>query len=66
MPAAQDHKRALNSNRGLNTRGMGRYAPALCVTPELHWMIEAMCVKMAEKMVVMGTPYIGILYAGMM
>ena len=66
MPAAQDHKRALDGDSGLNTGGMGAYAPAPCVTPELHRTIEAMCVKTVEKMAEMGTPYVGILYAGMM
>jgi phosphoribosylamine-glycine ligase len=66
MPAAQDHKRALDGDLGLNTGGMGAYAPAPCVTPELHREIEAMCVKTVEKMAEMGTPYVGILYAGLM
>jgi phosphoribosylamine-glycine ligase len=66
MPVARDHKRALDGNGGLNTGGMGTYAPAPCVTPELHRTIKAMCVSMAEKMVEVGMPYVGILYAGMM
>mmetsp|Transcript_11972 Transcript_11972/g.22213 ORF Transcript_11972/g.22213 Transcript_11972/m.22213 type:complete len:1163 (+) Transcript_11972:70-3558(+) len=66
MPAAQDHKRALDGDEGLNTGGMGAYAPAPCVTPELQKEIEAMCVKTVEKMAERGTPYVGVLYAGMM
>jgi phosphoribosylamine--glycine ligase/phosphoribosylglycinamide formyltransferase/phosphoribosylformylglycinamidine cyclo-ligase/phosphoribosylamine--glycine ligase/phosphoribosylformylglycinamidine cyclo-ligase len=66
MPAAQDHKRALDNDEGLNTGGMGAYAPAPCVTPELQKMIEAMCIKTVEKMAERGTPYVGLLYAGMM
>ena len=66
MPAAQDHKRALDGDEGLNTGGMGAYAPAPCVTPELQKEIEAMCVKTVEKMAERGTPYVGCLYAGMM
>jgi phosphoribosylamine--glycine ligase len=66
MPAAQDHKRALDGDLGLNTGGMGAYAPAPCVTPELHRAIEDMCIRTVEKMAEMGTPYVGILYAGMM
>eukprot|EP00522_Entomoneis_paludosa_P016391 CAMPEP_0172445032 /NCGR_PEP_ID=MMETSP1065-20121228/5017_1 /TAXON_ID=265537 /ORGANISM="Amphiprora paludosa, Strain CCMP125" /LENGTH=1149 /DNA_ID=CAMNT_0013195825 /DNA_START=38 /DNA_END=3487 /DNA_ORIENTATION=- len=66
MPAAQDHKRALDNDEGLNTGGMGAYAPAPCVTPDLQEEIEAMCQKTVEKMAARGTPYIGLLYAGMM
>ena len=65
MPAAQDHKRALDNDEGLNTGGMGAYAPAPCVTPALHKEIEAMCIKTVEKMAERGTPYVGCLYAGM-
>jgi hypothetical protein len=66
MPAAQDHKRALDNDEGLNTGGMGAYSPAPCVTPDLQKQIEAMCIKTVEKMAERGTPYVGLLYAGMM
>ena len=66
MPAAQDHKRALDNDEGLNTGGMGAYAPAPCVTPDLQKAIEDMCIKTVEKMAERGTPYVGVLYAGMM
>jgi len=66
MPAAQDHKRALDNDEGLNTGGMGAYAPAPCVTPDLQKVIEKMCIKTVEKMAERGTPYVGLLYAGMM
>lgn len=66
MPAAQDHKRALDNDEGLNTGGMGAYAPAPCVTPDLQKEIEAMCIKSVQKMAERGTPYVGCLYAGMM
>lgn len=66
MPAAQDHKRALDNDEGLNTGGMGAYAPAPCVTPDLLKEIEAICIKTVEKMAERGTPYVGLLYAGMM
>lgn len=66
MPAAQDHKRALDNDEGLNTGGMGAYAPAPCVTPNLHNEIEAMCIKTVKEMSERGTPYVGVLYAGMM
>jgi len=66
MPAAQDHKRALDHDQGLNTGGMGAYAPAPCVTPHLFNIIEEYCKKTVQKMADMGTPYKGILYAGIM
>lgn len=66
MPAAQDHKRALDNDQGLNTGGMGAYAPAACITPHLQREIEDMCIKTVQKMAERGTPYIGVLYAGMM
>jgi len=66
MPAAQDHKRALDNDQGLNTGGMGAYSPAPCVTQRLQEEIEAMCKKTVEEMAKRGTPYVGVLYAGMM
>lgn len=55
MPAAQDHKRALDNDRGLNTGGMGAYAPIPCVTPDLHRVIEELCQRTVERMKVRGT-----------
>jgi phosphoribosylamine--glycine ligase len=66
MPAAQDHKRALDNDQGLNTGGMGAYAPAPVVTPSMHKEVEAMCIKTVQKMAERGTPYVGVLYAGIM
>lgn len=66
MPAAQDHKRALDNDEGLNTGGMGAYAPSPCVSDQLQQDIQAMCRKTVEKMAERGTPYVGVLYAGMM
>ena len=66
MPASQDHKRALDNDEGLNTGGMGAYAPAPCVTPDLQDQIDAMCKKTVQKMAERGTPYVGLLYAGLM
>jgi len=66
MPAAQDHKRALDNDKGLNTGGMGAYAPAPIVTKDWQDEIEEMCIKTVQKMKERGTPYVGVLYAGIM
>jgi len=66
MPAAQDHKRALDKDLGLNTGGMGAFAPAPCITPILQKEIEEICKKTVQKMAEKGTPYVGILYVGIM
>ena len=63
--AAQGHKCALDGDDlGLNTGGMGAYAPpAPCGTPDLQdEEIEAMMyIKTVEKMAEKGTPYVGVL-----
>lgn len=64
---ARDYKRALDGDRGPNTGGMGAYAPAADVDAALldqiqHQVLEPAIGGMAAD----GTPYIGILYAGLM
>ena len=66
MPAAQDHKRAFDNDAGPNTGGMGAYAPAPCVTPAVQREVEAMCNLTVQRMATAGTPYVGVLYAGIM
>lgn len=67
LPAAQDHKRLLDGDAGPNTGGMGAYAPAPAVTPEILAAVEARIVRpMLDGMRADGTPYRGILYVGLM
>jgi len=67
LPAARDHKRALDGDRGPNTGGMGAYAPTPAVTPELEHAISARIVTpVLRAMHRRGTPYRGALYAGVM
>jgi len=65
--AAQDHKRAYDGDKGPNTGGMGTYSPAPVMTPE---MVEAARVRLVEPAVkglaAEGTPYRGVVYAGLM
>jgi len=67
MPAAQDHKRALEGDRGPNTGGMGAYAPAPIVDADLAAaVVRDVLQPVVDGMRAAGTPYIGVLYAGLM
>ena len=67
MIAAQDHKRALDGDLGLNTGGMGAYSPAPVLTPGLlKETIEKVLKPTMEAMASEGMPYVGCLYAGLM
>jgi len=64
---AQDHKRIGEGDTGKNTGGMGAYAPAPIVTPEVLEKVETQVIQptlagMAER----GMPYQGFLYVGLM
>jgi phosphoribosylamine--glycine ligase len=65
--SAQDHKRVGEGDTGPNTGGMGAYSPAPVLTPELE--AEAITTIIAPTVRAMeneGTPYSGVLYAGLM
>src|SRR6056297_2470066 len=64
---AQDHKRIGEGDTGPNTGGMGAYSPAPVLTPELadRALAEIVRPTLAE-MARRGTPYQGVLYAGLM
>ncbi|HEU4704665.1 MAG TPA: phosphoribosylglycinamide synthetase C domain-containing protein, partial [Sphingomicrobium sp.] len=50
-----------------NTGGMGAYAPALVLTPELERRaMEEIVIPTAKAMAAAGTPFSGVLYAGLM
>jgi phosphoribosylamine--glycine ligase/phosphoribosylformylglycinamidine cyclo-ligase len=66
MLPAQDHKRLLDGDEGPNTGGMGAYAPAPIFTAEM--MKEAMefiLQPAVDGMRSEGTPFVGVLYAGL-
>jgi phosphoribosylamine---glycine ligase len=67
LPAAQDHKRIGDGDTGPNTGGMGAYAPAPVMTPELMKRVEdEVTVPMLRGMAGDGMPYRGVLYIGVM
>jgi phosphoribosylamine---glycine ligase len=64
---AQDHKRAFDGDLGPNTGGMGAYSPAPVLTPALQAQAMADIVRPTiREMARRGTPYQGVLYAGLM
>ncbi len=67
LPAAQDHKRLLNDDKGPNTGGMGAYAPTPLIDEKLYKEIEELVVKPTLKgMKEDGMPYEGVLFIGLM
>jgi phosphoribosylamine--glycine ligase len=67
LASAQDHKRAFDHDEGPNTGGMGAYSPTPFVTPEIHDAIMAKIILPTLKgMKMRGTPFRGVLYAGVM
>lgn len=67
MTSAQDHKRAKDGDRGLNTGGMGTFSPSPFYTKE----IQAYCEKhiyqpTMDAMKAEGRPFVGILFVGLM
>ncbi len=65
--SAQDHKRVGDGDTGPNTGGMGAYSPAPVLTPELEAQaIARILAPTVQEMAASGTPYSGVLYAGLM
>jgi len=66
MLPAQDHKRLLDGDRGPNTGGMGAYAPAPIFTADMMKdAIESVLEPAVDAMRMDGTPFVGVLYAGL-
>jgi phosphoribosylamine---glycine ligase len=67
LASAQDHKRVGEGDIGPNTGGMGAYAPAPVLTAELQQRAMDEIVRpTATALAAAGTPYSGVLYAGLM
>jgi phosphoribosylamine--glycine ligase/phosphoribosylformylglycinamidine cyclo-ligase len=67
LPAAQDHKRINDGDKGLNTGGMGAYAPAPIATPAVLKKIDDQIIKPTiDGMRKDGFPMCGVLFTGIM
>jgi len=67
LAAAQDHKRALDGDRGENTGGMGAYSPAPVVSEAVEKrVLEAIVHPTIRGLAAEGHPYRGVLYVGLM
>jgi len=67
LPPSQDHKRVGEGDMGLNTGGMGAYAPTTVVTPEVERRLrEEIIVPTLRGLKADGIDYRGTLYVGIM
>ena len=67
LATAQDHKRAFDGDMGPNTGGMGAYSPAPVMTPEITARVVREIIEPTVRgLKARGTPYQGVLYAGLM
>jgi phosphoribosylamine--glycine ligase len=67
MLPAQDHKRVGDGDTGLNTGGMGAYCPAPLGTIALREQVAREILQpIVDTMARMGSPFQGVLYAGLM
>ncbi len=66
MLPAQDHKRLLDGDKGLNTGGMGAYAPAPIFTKQLlNEAMDKVLRPAVDGLRLEGMPFVGVLYAGL-
>jgi phosphoribosylamine--glycine ligase len=64
---AQDHKRVGDGDEGPNTGGMGAYSPAPILTAQVRGeAIQRIVGPTVRALAEAGTPYVGVLYAGLM
>ena len=67
LASAQDHKRVGDGDEGPNTGGMGAYSPAPVLTEKLRAQVMDRIIRpTVDTMARRGTPYAGVLYAGLM
>ena len=66
MQPAQDFKRAYDNDQGPNTGGMGAYSPLLWAPEDIvEETYEKVLAPMVAEMAARGTPFVGLLYAGL-
>lgn len=66
MVIAQDHKRAFDGDKGPNTGGMGAYSPVPQISEDvIQQAYDTIVLPTVEAMTKEGTPFTGILYAGL-
>ena len=66
MPIARDYKRAYDGDEGLNTGGMGAHSPHPLITDaDYQSALEQVVKPTIAGMIAEGTPFTGILYAGL-
>ncbi|MCB8977666.1 MAG: phosphoribosylamine--glycine ligase [Ardenticatenaceae bacterium] len=67
LSPARDHKRAYDDDQGPNTGGMGAFAPPPDVDNALiEQIMQTIVQPTIDGMAALGTPYVGVLYAGLM
>lgn len=67
MTSAQDHKRALDGDQGLNTGGMGTFSPSPFYTAEVdEFCKKYVYQKTVDAMAAEGRPFTGIIFFGLM
>ena len=67
MVSAQDHKRALDNDKGLNTGGMGTFSPSKFYTKEMaENCMKTIFQPTVDAMAKEGRPFVGIIYFGLM
>lgn len=67
LPSAQDFKRVFDGDEGLNTGGMGAYSPVPAVDDAVaRELVDTIAQPVIDELARRGTPFIGLLYAGLM
>jgi phosphoribosylamine--glycine ligase len=67
LPAAQDYKRIGDGDEGPNTGGMGSYSPVPRLSEaDVAKLVETVCTPVVAELARRGSPFVGVLFAGVM